>query len=65
MRCTTPLLTIAKHNIMRTETITKQYLKFEELNDEQKSKAISDNYDINTDYEWHDCAIEDASWLPS
>jgi len=60
MRCTTPLLTIAKHNIMRTETITKQYLKFEELNDEQKSKAISDNYDINTDYEWHDCAIEDA-----
>ena len=46
---------------MRTETITKTYLKFDELNDEQKAKAIDDNRDFNTEgIEWWDCTYEDA-----
>jgi hypothetical protein len=44
---------------MRQETIIKTYLKFNELNDEQKEKVIENNRDINTDYEWWQFTKED------
>jgi len=46
---------------MRTETIEKTYLKFDELNDEQKAKAIGENRDFNTEgLDWWDCVYDDA-----
>lgn len=44
---------------MRTETITKTYLTFDELNQDQKSKVLDNLRDINTDYEWYDTDKED------
>lgn len=46
---------------MRNETIT--IYEFDELNDEQKQKAIDGLHDINTDYEWWDCTYEDAKTI--
>ena len=46
---------------MRTETIIKEYYTFEELNDEQKQKAIDKNRHFNTEHvEWYDYTIDDA-----
>jgi len=44
---------------MRQETIVKTYLKFNELNDEQKEKVIENYRDINVDYEWWQFIKED------
>ena len=44
---------------MRQETIIKTYLKFNELNDEQKEKVIENYRDINVDYEWWQFIKED------
>ena len=50
---------------MRTETITKTYKLFTELNDEQKQKAIEENRDFNLEHEWwqpcYDCFTSIAS----
>ena len=46
---------------MRTETITKTIYQFNELPEDAKQKAIEKLSDINTDYEWWDCAYEDAA----
>jgi len=42
---------------MQTHVITTY--SFEELNDTDKLKAIDDNRDANTFYDWHDCTISD------
>lgn len=39
---------------MRQETIVKNIYTFDELNEEQKQKAINNLYDINIDYDWWD-----------
>lgn len=44
-----------------TATIyTKYHIKFEELNEDQKSKIINDNRDTNIDYDWHEFCIDDC-----
>lgn len=50
---------------MRTETIQKTYLEFNELNESQKKKAIEKNRDFNTDHEWWDHVYEDAKTIAS
>lgn len=45
---------------MRQETITVTYLKFNELNDDQKKKVLDNLRNINVDHdEWNDFLIED------
>lgn len=44
---------------MRTETITKTYAKFDELNKDQQAKVLDKLRDINADYEWYDSDTED------
>lgn len=44
---------------MRQETIIKTWLKFSELSDEGKRKAIDNNRDISVDYGWWDFVFED------
>lgn len=45
---------------MRTETITKQFKKFDELNKEQKQKAIQDNAEINLNHDLNfELTVED------
>ena len=41
------------------QVITDIYT-FDELSNEAKQKAISNNQDINTNYNWYDCIIYDA-----
>lgn len=43
---------------MRQETITLTYLKFNELNDDQKKKVLDNNRDINVDHDWYENTIE-------
>lgn len=45
---------------MRTETITRNLYKFEELSDDAKYKAIEKLWDINVDYDWWQWTYEDA-----
>ncbi len=44
---------------MRTETIIKTYLTFDELSEDQREKVIEKNRDINIYNDWDDCMIED------
>lgn len=44
---------------MRQETILKTYLKFSELNPDQKTEVIDKLRNINTDFEWFDFIKED------
>lgn len=39
--------------------ITKGVYLFNELSDDAKKRAISDNYNINTDYDWYDTILFD------
>lgn len=39
--------------------ITEKVYLFEELSEDAKAKAIADNYDINTDYDWYDTILFD------
>lgn len=39
--------------------ITKGVYLFNELSDDAKKRAISDNYDINTNYDWYDTILFD------
>tara|TARA_R110001632_G_scaffold70752_1_gene164621 strand:- start:11022 stop:11612 length:591 start_codon:yes stop_codon:yes gene_type:complete len=48
---------------MRTITTTKTVFTFDELSEEAKETAIEKNYDINTDYEWHEFIYEDAKTI--
>lgn len=48
---------------MRQET--KNVYTFCELDDFVKSNVIIANYDINTDFEWYDCAVDDFKTLCS
>lgn len=43
------------------KTINITLYKFEELSKEAQEKAINDNCDINTDYEWYDFILEDIT----
>lgn len=45
---------------MRIKTTETKVYTWEELTDEQKEKALSKLYDLNTDYEWWDGVYEDA-----
>lgn len=45
---------------MRTETITIKYLKFSELTEESKDKAVQTLWSINIDHEWWDGTFDDA-----
>lgn len=45
---------------MRTETITRNLYKFEELSDDAKDKAIEKLWDINVDYDWWQWTYDDA-----
>lgn len=42
---------------MRQETITKTYLKFNELSPEQKQKVLDKNRHYNTDFDWFEESI--------
>ena len=44
---------------MRQETIVKTYLKFNELTDKQKAKVLDNLRDLNTNYSWYECTIEE------
>jgi hypothetical protein len=48
---------------MQAQMITKSFLKFEELNEKQKQKAIENNRDWNVDggYDWWDAVYEDVT----
>lgn len=46
---------------MRTEIITKNWFKFDELPEETKQKAIEKLYDINVDHDWWDFTYDDAA----
>jgi len=49
---------------MRTDTISTDVYKFEELSKESKEKAIEKLHDCNTDYyDWHDGTTEDAKQI--
>jgi hypothetical protein len=49
---------------MRTVTIEKTILKYNELNEEQKRKVIEKLYDLNTnDSYWHESVIEDYTTI--
>ena len=48
---------------MRTETITKTYAKFDELNAEQKKQVLDNMRDINVDYGWWECNEDDFKTL--
>jgi len=50
-----------KINNMRTETIVKNWYKFDELSEDAKQKAIEKLYDINVDHDWWDCTYDDAA----
>jgi hypothetical protein len=39
---------------------TKYHVKFTELSDDQKSKVISKNRDVNVDCDWHDFCFDDC-----
>lgn len=43
-----------------TTTHTEYHVKFEELTEDQKSKVIDDNRNINVDYDWQDYCIDDC-----
>lgn len=43
------------------KTINITLYKFEELSKEAQQKAIEDNYDINTDFDWYSFIIEDLT----
>jgi hypothetical protein len=45
---------------MRTETITRNLYKFDELSDDAKDKAIEKLWDINVDYDWWQWTYDDA-----
>lgn len=45
---------------MITVTTARTYLKFKELSEDQKSKVIENNRDINVDYDWHTYCIDDC-----
>lgn len=44
--------------VIKTETVVYE---FSELNEDAKQKAIDSLRDINTDYEWWDCTIQDLT----
>lgn len=45
---------------MRTETITKTILSFDDLTEEQKETLIEKHRDINVEYGgWHECTLAD------
>ena len=44
---------------MRTETIIKTYLTFDELNEDQQEKVIEKNRNINIHDGWDDCVTND------
>lgn len=44
---------------MRQETTITTYYEFSELTDKQKVKAIDKYRDINVDYGWHDCTLNE------
>lgn len=58
--------TTRRQAMPRTETITRTLYTFDELSEEAKEKAISDNRDINVgdDY-WYECIYEDAKTIAS
>ena len=44
---------------MRTETITKTILSFDDLTDEQKETLVEKHRDINVDFDdWHECTLD-------
>lgn len=45
---------------MRIKTTETKVYKWEELTDEQKEKALSKLYDLNTEYDWWDGVYDDA-----
>ena len=45
---------------MRVETTTRNIYTWDELNDEQQSKAIEKLWDLHVDYGWWDGVYEDA-----
>lgn len=45
---------------MRTEIITRNLYKFDELSDDAKDKAVERLYDINVDYDWWQWTYDDA-----
>lgn len=45
---------------MTTTTHIEYHVKFEELTDDQKSKVIDNNRDINVDFDWHEFCIDDC-----
>jgi len=45
---------------MRTVTIQKVVRKFDELDDKLRALVLSNNSDINIDYEWWESTVEDA-----
>lgn len=46
---------------MTTTTRTEYHVKFEELANDQKSKVIDKNRDINVDYDWYEFCIDDCT----
>lgn len=48
---------------MRQETIVRTILKFDELDENQKSKVIENMRDINTDYDWYEHVYDDAKTI--
>lgn len=46
---------------MRTETITKTILTFDELSEDQQNKVMEKLYYINVDHDWYDFIYEDAN----
>lgn len=45
---------------MRVKVTETKVYKWEELTDEQKERALSKLYDLNTDYDWWDSVYDDA-----
>lgn len=48
---------------MRQEAIVRTILKFDELDEVQKSKVIDNLHDINTDYDWYEFVYDDAKTI--
>ena len=44
---------------MRQETITKTYLKFDELDEKQQREVLDKQRDINVDYDWYEFIKEE------
>ena len=48
---------------MRTQTITKNIFKFDELDERTQGKALDGLYGINVDYDWWDSVYADAATI--